>query len=323
MKKLLMIFTVLVMSLSSCGPGKNEQNSDGSTDKASSVSGEIRIEGSAVLFPLMNKWKQEFEKSQPGVKIIVKSSDSDKGLRHLAENNLQIAMVSHNQGKIIDKEDFWAVSVAKDAVVPVISFDNNNLQKIVVEGVTKDKLAAVFTGKIKTWGQLLNVKSNDPIIVHKLSGSCGTSHTWAEFLNMKPDNFIGTQLYDEKSIPAVVGANKNAIGYASIVNVYDFATGFRKKNLYVLPVDLNSSHQADDNELVFDKLDDIKNAIAAGKYPSPPARNLYLVCKTLPTDAATIAFIKWVITIGQSFCAQYGFVNIDQNEASGYLKQLK
>ena len=74
-------------------------------------------------------------------------------------------MISCKLGANEEKKGFWAVPVAKDAVLPVVSFDNNKLQKIVLSGVSKDKLAAAFTGKIKTWGQLLQLKSNDPIEV--------------------------------------------------------------------------------------------------------------------------------------------------------------
>jgi ABC-type phosphate transport system substrate-binding protein len=323
MKKISLILAVAVLVLYSCGSGNKKENSVVSTNVAPAVSGSIIIEGSETLYLLMCKWKQEFEKSQANVKISIKPSSSDMSLKKISDNKIQIAMISRKLGANEEKSGFWAVPVAKDAVLPVISFDNNNLQKIVLAGVSKDKLAAAFLGKITTWGQLLQIKSADPIEVYRIADSSGTSKTWAEFLNANPRNFIGKMVGSEKNITYEVASNKNGIGYSSMTNIYDIKTGFIKKNVYVLPIDLNSNNQADDNELVFDKLDDIKSAISSGKYPSPPVRKIYLVCKSVPTDAATVTFIKWILTIGQSYCGQFGFVNIEQKEAAEFLKQLK
>jgi phosphate transport system substrate-binding protein len=323
MKKILIVLSVVMLALTSCGPGRQKEVKTGSEDEANGLSGTILVEGSETLMPLMLKWEQEFRKSQPAVKITVKSCSADKGLNQLAGNKIQMAMISRKLTEDEVQKGFWAVPVAKDAVLPVVSFDNNNLQKIVLSGVTKDKLAQAFTGKIKTWGQLLQLNSNDPIEVYKLSDTTDLSQSWAEFLNVDPKNFTGTEVYNKNEIPGRVAAGKNAIGYCSITDIYNIQTGQKKRNLYVLPVDLNVSKQADDNELVFDKLDDIKNAIASGKYPSPPARELYLVFKSIPTDPAAVSLIKWILTIGQNNCSEFGFVNIEKNQASAYLKQLK
>lgn len=323
MKKMLLILPVVLLAISSCGPGRQKDEKTGSGSESTGLSGTILVEGAQTLMPLMLKWQQEFKKIQPDVKITVKPCSDAKGLKQLAGSNIQIAMISRKLTADEVKTGFWAVPVAKDAVLPVVSFDNNNLQKIVLSGVTKDKLAKAFTGKIKTWGQLLQLKSNDPITVYKLADTADVTQSWAEFLNVGPGTFTGTELYIQNDIPGRVAADKNAIGYCSITEVFNIQTGLKKRNLYVLPVDLNANNQADDNELIFDKIDDIKNAVASGKYPAPPARELFLVCKSVPTDAVTVAFIKWVLTIGQNNCSEYGFVNIEKNQASAFLKQLK
>jgi len=323
MKKMLLVLPVVLLAISSCGPGRQKDEKTGSGSETTGLTGTILVEGSQTLMPLMHKWQQEFKKIQPDVKISVKPCSDAKGLKQLAGSNIQIAMISRKLTADEVKTGFWAVPVAKDAVLPVVSFDNNNLQKIVLSGVTKDKLAKAFTGKIKTWGQLLQLKSTDPINVFKLSDTTDVTQSWAEFLNVGPGTFTGTEVYNQNDIPNRVAADKNAIGYCSITEIFNIQTGLKKRNLYVLPVDLNANNQADDNELVFDKIDDIKNAVASGKYPSPPARELFLVCKSVPTDAVAAAFIKWVLTIGQNNCSEYGFVNIEKNQASAFLKQLK
>nr|MBN1228773.1 phosphate ABC transporter substrate-binding protein [Anaerolineae bacterium] len=55
--------------------------------------------------------------------------------------------------------------------------------------------------------------------------------------------------------------------------------------------------------------DDVTAAIAAGLYPSPPARTLYLVTKGMP-EGTTKDFIQWVLTDGQAYLEEVGYVNL-------------
>lgn len=51
-------------------------------------------------------------------------------------------------------------------------------------------------------------------------------------------------------------------------------------------------------------------AIAKGKYPAPPARNLYLVTAGKPKNPVVVEFLKYVRTKGQRLNAPAGFVHI-------------
>ena len=73
---------------------------------------------------------------------------------------------------------------------------------------------------------------------------------------------------------------------------------------------MNGNGQIDANENFYDNIDQLINAIAAGKYPSPPARDLYFVTKGKPTNAAVAAFIKYVLTDGQKYVHEAGYVDL-------------
>jgi len=322
MKKTVFFLCFAAIIFTACGPDKQKNDKTTNADQAG-VSGIINIDGAGILYPLMNKWKQEFAKDRNEVKIGIKSGGPGKSLKRLAGGELQMLMVARELDENEKQSGYWAVPVAKDVVLPVISFDNGSLQKIVFSGVNREKIAGAFTGKISSWGQMLQQPSKERIELFNLSDSSDISLFWGGYLGVDAKKLKGTTVSGENEMANNVAANKNALGYCSMSYVFDINTGFKKNNLYVLPIDLNANNMADDNELVFDKLEDIKSAISSGKYPSPPTRKLYLVCKTKPTDKATVTFIKWILTVGQNYCGQYGFVNISKEEAAGYLKQLE
>ena len=49
------------------------------------------------------------------------------------------------------------------------------------------------------------------------------------------------------------------------------------------------------DENFYDHRDAIAKAIADDKYPSPPARDLYFVCKGQPQKQLVKAFMKWIL----------------------------
>ena len=51
-------------------------------------------------------------------------------------------------------------------------------------------------------------------------------------------------------------------------------------------------------------------AIAAGVYPSPPARDLYFVVKGKPGRPVLAEFLEWVLTEGQRYVAEMGYIAV-------------
>jgi phosphate transport system substrate-binding protein len=81
--------------------------------------------------------------------------------------------------------------------------------------------------------------------------------------------------------------------------------------LVVLPIDLNNNGKIDTYENFYRTMDELIAAIAAGKYPSPPARDLYFVTKGKPEkNIIAVEFIKWVLTAGQQYVHESGYINL-------------
>ncbi len=56
------------------------------------------------------------------------------------------------------------------------------------------------------------------------------------------------------------------------------------------------------------------NAIATNKYPSPPARELYFVSKGKPKNKAVVEFVNWVLTDGQKFVNEAGYITLSKEK---------
>ena len=105
--------------------------------------------------------------------------------------------------------------------------------------------------------------------------------------------------------------------------VFDVKTRKKYAGIDVIPIDINENGTIDPEEKVYNTLEDIVKAIKSGAYPSPPARDLYFVSKGLPKKQAVKDFIKWILTDGQKFVDEAGYVMLTEEQLKAELKKLE
>jgi phosphate transport system substrate-binding protein len=62
--------------------------------------------------------------------------------------------------------------------------------------------------------------------------------------------------------------------------------------------------------------------VASGKYPSPPARAENLVTNGMPTGLV-LAFIQWILTDGQQYDSEAGYVPLLPDQLAEQIGKLK
>jgi phosphate transport system substrate-binding protein len=111
------------------------------------------------------------------------------------------------------------------------------------------------------------------------------------------------------------------IGYNNLNYAYDTKTGLPVAGAAVLPLDVNENGEVDSEEVLSNK-DDAVAAVAENRYPSPPARPLYLVTKGKPSGAV-MDFISWILADGQSFVNEAGYVELTAEQLKSSQDLLK
>jgi len=320
---------ILVFTQVSCGnnqkTNENTNNADSNKVVSTTLEGNITISGAFALYPMVVKWKEEFVKLYPNVKIDVSAGGTGKGMTDAIGGLVDIGMVSREISAEEQSKGIWFIPVAKDAVVPVISDNNPEIEKLLNYGLTKEAFQGIFvTGKIKTWGELCNNKTDkNPIKIYTRSDACGAADVWAKYLGKKQENLLGIGVSGDPGIIQAVQNDNFAIGYNNICYAYDATTKLEAKGIRVLPIDINGNGIIDDNEFFYHHKDSIIHAISDGRYPSPPSRDLYLLAKGKPTNAIIITFLKWILTDGQKYVNETGYVKLTSDKINAANRKLK
>ncbi len=288
------------------------------------LEGTISISGAFALYPLAVRWAEEFRKLNPGVKIDISAGGAGKGMTDALTKVVDVGMVSREVYPEEIKKGAYAIAVTKDAVVPTISAANPVLADILKKGIKKDAANKIFiAGTIKTWGQAIGTNSNAPVRAYTRSDACGAAESWAKYFGKKQEDLLGVGVFGDPGLALAVQKDPLGIGYNNIGYAYDAKTKKPNPGIKVLPIDINNNGKIDADENFYNTLDEIIAAIANGKYPSPPARDLYFVTAGKPTKRVLVAFIKWILTDGQKYVHEAGYINLSKEKLDAGLGKIK
>jgi len=271
------------------------------------LKGNISISGAFALYPLTIKWAEEFRKIHPNVKFDISAGGAGKGMTDALSKMVDIGLVSREINPEEVKKGASAIAVTKDAVIPTISAVNPVIKDILANGLDRETAINIFiTGKVKTWGQAIGIKSAIPIRIYTRSDACGAGETWAKYLGKKQEDLLGVGVFGDPGLAQAVTKDPSGIAYNNIGYVYDAKTKKLNPGIKVLPLDVNNNGKVDADENFYNTMDELVNAIATGKYPSPPARDLYFVTYGKPLKPELVEFIRWALIEGQKLAFENG-----------------
>ena len=300
----------------SCGTGNRA--------KTGELGGELSLSGAFALYPVAVQWAEEFQTLHPGVRIDISAGGAGKGMTDVLAGVVDFGMVSREVYPPEKEKGAVGFAVAKDAVVPTINASNPKLKELFAHGLSRDAAVDIWiTGEAKTWGDVLGTDDATPLHAYTRSDACGAAETWALWFGAKQEDLGGTAVFGDPGVAAAVQKDIYGIGLNNIGYAYDNDTHLPNDGIVVLPIDTDGDGRIAPDEEFYDTKDRLVAAIAEGKYPSPPARDLYLVTKGGPTDPVAVAFLEYVLGDGQAKNIPAGYINTPENKIRESLALLE
>jgi phosphate transport system substrate-binding protein len=283
----------------------------------------ISISGAFALYPLVVKWGEEFKKLHPNVKFDISAGGAGKGISDALGGLVDLGAVSREIYPEETKKGAFPFAVTKDAVVPTVNAANPNIREILAKGLKKEAFSNIYaSGLYKNWKQA-GYSVSAPIHVYTRSDASGAGETWARYFGKKQEDLNGIGVYGDPGLLQAVKKDVTAIGYNNIAYAYDSKTKKQLVGIVIVPIDINGNGRIDADENFYGTLEELVKAIGAGRYPSPPARDLYFVSRNKPQKKIVTEFLKWVLTDGQKFVEEAGYIGLPQEKLDSELKRLQ
>lgn len=318
MKKFFIYFTAIALFYGCSSKPKQEiANSD------DPLRGNIQLSGAFALYPMAVRCAEEFRKLHPNVRIDISGGGAGKGMTDALTGMVDIGMVSRDVYPEEIAKGAYPIAVVKDAVVPIINSKNPEFANVLKTGLSKETATKLWNKEIKTWGEILGTSSTLPVHVFTRSDACGAAETFAAWIGKKQEGLKAIAVFGDPGLASAIQKDRVAIGYNNIAYVYDQKTRKPFEGLTVIPIDVNGNGQIDPEENFYESIDSLAKAIDNGLYPSPPARDLYLVTKGKPSKPEVVAFLEYILTNGQQFAGETGYICLSDEKLDAERNKLK
>jgi phosphate transport system permease protein/phosphate transport system substrate-binding protein len=306
--------------------------------------------GASFPFPLIDEWRVEYQKVQPGVTLNYQSIGSGGGIKQFTERTVDFgatdAPLDVNQTSNLPGA---AVHIPETIGSVVAAY---NVAEIPDKGLklTGPVLADIFLGKITKWDDQtikelnpdLQLPQQDIVVVHRSDGS-GTTFVWTSYLSKVSADWnnqvgkgtavpwpTGLGAKGNEGVAGAITGTQYTIGYVelayALTTQMDYAFVQNQAGQFIEPTLDSTKAAASASASGLPKGDeswsDVSLVDATGDDSYPIASFSYLLLyKELSTNPkidsldkakAMVDFVSWAITDGQDFAPSLSYVPLPE-----------
>ena len=279
----------------------------------------VRISGGVGPLPMVEVWADLYAE-QSDLTFDISGGGTGVGVSDLFNDQVDVAMMGREPFEEELERGLVAVPMLIDTVVGTVNENNPVIDQIRSQGVTRSELEAIFTEEITDWGELFPDAGVDAeIVVYGRSDASAAYKKWGEFLGGEGDAYTQNELEEfsdgnfngDQSVAQSLGDNENAIAMNNVNYVYDLDSGELDGEIRPVPLDRDGDGLSE-SESFYRTRDELLAAVERGDYPAPPAREMWLAANGA-FDSSVAPFIEWVLTDGQQYVSENGYVPLTED----------
>jgi phosphate transport system substrate-binding protein len=185
------VIAVLALVLAACsssGGGDEETDSTTAGDSGGELSGDIVIDGSSTVTPLITIAAEDFQIANPGVRVVVGTSGTGGGFEKFCVGETDISMASRpikaEEAEICANNGVEPVEfvVANDALSVILHPDNDWASCLSVEQL-QTMWAPESEGTVTNWNQIDPSFPDQPLALFGAGSDSGTFDYFTEEIN--------------------------------------------------------------------------------------------------------------------------------------------
>ena len=306
MKKI--AFTIaLVLSL-----GLSNAWAEGNGNSTNETNSSVRtIKSPRFARPLVEKWIEEYAKTEPGVTFqLVKGSGN--------QNNIDLLVSFDNQD--VDTKDFsHIIYFGETAVLPITARSSEAARLLEGKHLNAKKLKQLFFLNDDFDEDVKKSKTFEAITVYSGSNATSVASSFAHNFGEESANFRGKRIAgDDLFLNTAIAKDPLGVTFNTLSNIFDLQSRHLKSDLSLVGLDLKK-----DLEKIFTDngtLDDVLTILENGKLAEVTIEKVGITFNS--TDDAVNRFLEWVLENGIKYNHQYGLLNLDSKVTEAQTKKV-
>lgn len=272
----------------------------------------ISIKSEKLASPLISKWITEYKNANPDLNI------EDSGKNNL-KADIELIITDQPDSLLQGKEIFYAV---KYALLPVVSKNHAYIDNLEKERLNKKKLREIFFEK-----DLLSEEDNKPsklaerFTVYSGNKKESGATVFAAHFGYATNNLRGKKIAgDDKFLLNAINNDNTGVTFNSLSYLYDLSTRQLRSDIKLLPLDIKKEYR---DALESSTIDDVIALVENEDIDLIPVQKIGLVInKDKNAKPEVREFIKWVLTEGQKYNHDYGFLRLNKDLLLAQVQQL-
>jgi phosphate transport system substrate-binding protein len=310
--KLLILSTIILLTISGCGPKKSDETSSETATKK--INGEIKIDGSSTVYPITEAVAEEFRTEQPGVKVTVGVSGTGGGFKKFGRGEIDIndasRPIKNEEAETCKANNINHVQlkVAYDGLVIVV-----NKQNTWVDHFTVAELKKIWEPeaqeKITTWNQIRSSWPKEKFSLYGPGVASGTYDYFTEAVVGKSGASRGdyTASEDDNVLVQGIAGDKNGIAFFGLAYYEE-----NKETLKLVPVDNGKG-------AITPSAETVKN----GTY-APLSRPVFIyVTETAAKRPEVSSFVNFYLSNAPTLVPDVGYIPLTDDEYTAETSKFK
>jgi phosphate transport system substrate-binding protein len=299
---------VLVLS-AACGNDTEIANTNGATEEQ--LSGEVKIDGSSTVYPIMEAVSEEYQMVQPDVKVSVGLSGTGGGFKAFIAGETDLSNASRpikDEEKAQLKEkgiEYTELKLAFDGLSVLVNKENTW-----VDHLTLDELKKMWIedGTVKKWSDIREGWPEEEIKFYSPGTDSGTFDYFDEIiLDEQPIVEKATLSEDDNILVQGISGDKNGTGYMGYAYYLE-----NKDKLKIVPIDSGKG-----------PIEPTNKTIESGEY-APLSRPLFTYVKNESVKKPEVYdYVKFTIENAAVLSEEVGYVRLPKEEYDKDLKAIE
>ena len=262
--------------------------------------------------PLVEKWIEEYAKTEPGVVFqIVKGSAN--------QDNIDLNIVSDNQDNSNQKFSH-IVYFGETAVLPITARSSEAARLLEGKHLNAKKLKQLFFLNDDFEEEVKKNKTFETIIIYSGSNASSVAASFAHNFGEESANFRGKRISgDDLFLNTAISKDPLGVTFNALSNIFDLKSRHLKSDLSLVGLDLKKDleNSFSDNGT----LDDVLNILENGKPAEITVEKVGIRFNN--ADDAVNHFLQWILENGIKYNHEYGLLNLDKKETNAQINKVQ
>jgi ABC-type phosphate transport system substrate-binding protein len=264
----------------------------------------VIISGTKFTYPIIEKWIAEYAKVNPASIIQLSAKPETRGTADLS-------IIAHQPATDELKEGQEIIYAGRYALLPVTNSNNPLLNTSKKRGINKKDIDKLFFEVENYDDEPAVEKTRYRATIYTSDNNAGASTTLAKYYGHVSTEIKGKKVFgDDIYLLSAIRKDTFGIAFNNLGYLFDVNTRNLKAGIAIIPLDLKKEAKP----ITTGNLDEVISILETNKIETIPVEEIGFIYSRQNVRREVAEFLKWVLTDGQKFNHEKGFLTLDKQE---------